>query len=50
MWPFLATLLASFAFMAITMAFQLYFRIQKLRGRPVPEEEAERDATHGSSH
>jgi TRAP-type C4-dicarboxylate transport system permease small subunit len=46
MWPFLATLLAGFAFMAITMLFQLYFGIQKLRGRPVPEEEAEREATH----
>jgi TRAP-type C4-dicarboxylate transport system permease small subunit len=50
MWPFLATLLAGFAFMAITMLFQLWFEIQRLRGRPVPEEEAERDATHGSSH
>jgi TRAP-type C4-dicarboxylate transport system permease small subunit len=46
MWPFLATLLAGFAFMAITMLFQLYFGIQKLRGRPVPEEEVEREATH----
>jgi TRAP-type C4-dicarboxylate transport system permease small subunit len=46
MWPFLSALLAGFAFMAITMAFQLYFRIQKLRGRPVPEEEADREATH----
>jgi TRAP-type C4-dicarboxylate transport system permease small subunit len=46
MWPFLTALLAGFAFMAITMAFQLYFRIQKLRGRPVPEEEADREATH----
>jgi TRAP-type C4-dicarboxylate transport system permease small subunit len=47
MWPFLAVLLASFAFMALTMLFQIYFSIQKLRGRPVPEEDApERDATH----
>jgi TRAP-type C4-dicarboxylate transport system permease small subunit len=46
MWPFLAVLLASFAFMAVTMLFQLYFGIQKLRGRPVPEEEVEREATH----
>jgi TRAP-type C4-dicarboxylate transport system permease small subunit len=46
MWPFLTALLAGFAFMAVTMAFQLYFRIQKLRGRPVPEEEADREATH----
>jgi TRAP-type C4-dicarboxylate transport system permease small subunit len=46
MWPFLAALLAGFGFMAITMLFQLYFGIQKLRGRPVPEEEVEREATH----
>jgi TRAP-type C4-dicarboxylate transport system permease small subunit len=46
MWPFLAALLAGFAFMAITMLFQLWFGIQKLRGRPVPEEEVEREATH----
>ena len=38
MWPFLAALLAGFAFMAVTMAFQVWFGIQKLRGRPVPEE------------
>jgi TRAP-type C4-dicarboxylate transport system permease small subunit len=46
MWPFLAALLAGFAFMAVTMLFQLYFGIQKLRGRAVPEEEVEREATH----
>jgi TRAP-type C4-dicarboxylate transport system permease small subunit len=39
MWPFLAALLAGFAFMAVTMLFQLYFGIQRLRGRSVPEEE-----------
>jgi TRAP-type C4-dicarboxylate transport system permease small subunit len=38
MWPFLAALLAGFAFMAVTMAFQVWFGIQKLRGRPVPED------------
>jgi TRAP-type C4-dicarboxylate transport system permease small subunit len=38
LWPFLAALLAGFAFMAVTMAFQFYFGIQKLRGRTVPEE------------
>jgi TRAP-type C4-dicarboxylate transport system permease small subunit len=38
MWPFLATLLVGFAFMAVTMAFQIWFEIQKLRGRPVPDE------------
>ena len=46
MWPFLAILLFSFACMAITMLFQLWFGIQRLRGRPVPEEEVEREATH----
>ena len=46
MWPFLAVLLVSFAFMALTMLFQIYFSIQKLRGRPVPDEEADREATH----
>ena len=37
MWPFLAALLLGFAFMAVAMLFQLYFGIQKLRGRAVPE-------------
>ena len=46
MGPFLAVLLVSFAFMAITMLFQIYFSVQKLRGRPVPEEAVDREATH----
>jgi TRAP-type C4-dicarboxylate transport system permease small subunit len=37
--PFLWALIVGFAFMAITQAFQIWFEIQKLRGRPVPEEE-----------
>lgn len=41
MWPFLTALLLGFAFMALTMLFQLYFTIQRLRGRAVPEEPAE---------
>ena len=41
MWPFLLALLLGFAFMALTMLFQLYFAIQKLRGRAVPEEPEE---------
>ena len=41
MWPFLLALLLGFAFMALTMLFQLYFAVQKLRGRPVPEEPEE---------
>jgi TRAP-type C4-dicarboxylate transport system permease small subunit len=46
MWPFLATLLFSFACMAVTLLFQIWFHIQKLRGRPVPEEEQPQDAAH----
>lgn len=38
LWPFLAALLVGFFFMAVTMAFQIWFEIQKLRGRPVPDE------------
>jgi C4-dicarboxylate transporter DctQ subunit len=44
MWPFLAALLLGFAFMAVTMLFQLYFSIQKLRGRSVPQEEQAEEA------
>ncbi len=36
--PFLIALLLGFLFMAVTMAFQIWFEIQKLRGREVPEE------------
>jgi TRAP-type C4-dicarboxylate transport system permease small subunit len=38
MWPFLAALLAGFAFMAVTMFFQIYLEIQRLRGKRVIEE------------
>ena len=38
MWPFLMVLLLGFAFMAVSMFFQIYFEIQKLRGRAVVEE------------
>ena len=41
MWPFLLALLLGFAFMALSTLFQLYFGVQRLRGRPVPEEPAE---------
>jgi TRAP-type C4-dicarboxylate transport system permease small subunit len=44
MWPFLAVLLLGFAFMAVSMFFQSYREIQKLRGRSVLEEPAEADA------
>jgi TRAP-type C4-dicarboxylate transport system permease small subunit len=47
MWPFLAVLLASFAFMAITMVFQIYRAAQALRGITVLEEAREEmDGTH----
>jgi TRAP-type C4-dicarboxylate transport system permease small subunit len=46
MWPFLTALLLGFAFMAITMAFQLWFGIQKLRGRSVPEEPDDEGGGH----
>jgi TRAP-type C4-dicarboxylate transport system permease small subunit len=44
MWPFLAALLAGFAFMAVTLFFQIYRAIHALRGRKVLEEPAETDA------
>ena len=47
MWPFLAILLTSFAFMAITMVFQIYRQVQLLRGRTVlVEVREEMDGTH----
>ena len=45
MWPFLAALLISFAFMAVTMFFQIYRGIQRLRGRSVLEEPEEAGGT-----
>ena len=41
--PFLWALIVGFAFMAVTMFFQIYFAIQKLRGRAVPEEAPQLD-------
>jgi TRAP-type C4-dicarboxylate transport system permease small subunit len=41
MWPFLSALLVGFAFMAVSLFFQLYRDIQKLRGRRVLEEPEE---------
>ena len=38
MWPFLVALLAGFAFMAVSLSFQIYRSVQKLRGRKVLEE------------
>ncbi|MGH8622336.1 MAG: TRAP transporter small permease, partial [Burkholderiales bacterium] len=45
MWPFLAVLLAGFAFMVVTMFFQIWRAIQKLRGRSVFEEAGDAGAT-----
>ncbi|MGQ0651473.1 MAG: TRAP transporter small permease [Betaproteobacteria bacterium] len=47
MWPFLAVLLVSFAFMAVTMLFQICRAVQALRGRAVLEEPREEmDGSH----
>ena len=43
MWPFLAVLLAGFAMMAVTLFFQIYRGVQKLRGLSVLEEPAEKE-------
>ena len=44
MWPFLVALLSGFAFMAVTMFFQIYRQAQALRGRTVLEEPADAEA------
>ena len=44
MWPFLTALLVGFAFMAVTMFFQIYREIYKLRGVSVLEEPPDDDA------
>jgi TRAP-type C4-dicarboxylate transport system permease small subunit len=41
MWPFLAALLLGLLFMAITMLFQIYRIVQKLRGYEVLLEPSE---------
>jgi TRAP-type C4-dicarboxylate transport system permease small subunit len=41
MWPFLAALLVGFAFMAVTMIFQIYRTVQKFRGYEVLHEPSE---------
>jgi len=41
MWPFLLALITGFAFMAVTMFFQIYRQVHKLRGRSVLEEPQE---------
>ena len=44
MWPFLAVLLVGLGFMELTVFFQIYRSIQKLRGVSVLEEPVEKDA------
>ncbi len=41
MWPFLTALLVGFALMAVTLFFQIYRGIHKLRGRSVLEDPSE---------
>lgn len=48
LWPFLTALYAGFAFMAVTIFFQIYRQVHKLRGRTVLEEPA--DAENGTGH
>jgi TRAP-type C4-dicarboxylate transport system permease small subunit len=43
MWPFLATLLAGFALMGVTMVFQIYRGVQALRGLDVLVEPPQAD-------
>jgi TRAP-type C4-dicarboxylate transport system permease small subunit len=43
MWPFLGALILGFAFMAVTMLFQIYRTVQKLRGRAVLQEPTEKE-------
>lgn len=44
LWPFLAALYLGFAFLALTLFFQIYRDAQRLRGRAVLEEPADADA------
>ena len=46
MWPFLMALLVGFAFMAVSLFFQIYRGVQALRGRAVLEEPPEEGALH----
>ena len=46
MWPFLVALLLGFAFMVISLFFQVWRGVQGLRGRKVLEEPSEEGALH----
>jgi TRAP-type C4-dicarboxylate transport system permease small subunit len=45
MWPFLLVLLVGFGFMAVTLFFQIYRQVHKLRGRSVLEDAADPGAS-----
>ncbi|MCC7483718.1 MAG: TRAP transporter small permease [Burkholderiales bacterium] len=45
MWPFLAVLLAGFAFMAVTMFFQIHRGLRRLAGHDVADETGDAGAT-----
>lgn len=47
MWPFLLSLQLGFAFMVVTMVFQLWFGVRRFVGLPVPEEPEDDE---GGSH
>jgi len=47
MWPFLSALLAGFAFMAVTLFFQIYRQAHKLLGRSVLEDPADEAGASG---
>ena len=46
MWPFLVALLVGFAFMVVSLFFQVWRGVQGLRGRKVLEEPSEKGALH----
>ena len=46
MWPFMVVLLVSFAFMSVSLAFQVWRGLQALRGRKVLEDPEEKQAQH----
>jgi TRAP-type C4-dicarboxylate transport system permease small subunit len=46
MWPFMAALLVGFTCMAVSLFFQIYRGVQKLRGRDVLAEPSEAEPLH----
>ncbi|MDW8469153.1 MAG: TRAP transporter small permease [Burkholderiales bacterium] len=47
LWPFLAALYAGFAFMAVTLVFQVWREFRALRRRPLPEDPDEGEGAPG---